>query len=151
MSVRDSANGSATGSSTGDGAALSMDGAYGTGAATALGSSRLGPAERETALARLATEEVDLVVAGAVPVGAVGRRKALRVARALRRDSFVGAIQYWDAQVDDARFVMMAMRTAAEYGAQIATRAQCIGFLREGERVTGVRVRDLESGSTNEV
>jgi glycerol-3-phosphate dehydrogenase len=79
------------------------------------------------------------------------RRKALRVAPALRKGSFVGAIQYWDAQVDDARYVMMALRTAAEYGAQIATRAQCTGFLREGERVTGVRVRDLESGDAVEV
>ena len=31
------------------------------------------------------------------------------------------------------------------YGAQVATRTQAVGFLREGERVTGVRVRDLES------
>ncbi|MCW2937842.1 MAG: dependent oxidoreductase [Actinomycetia bacterium] len=79
------------------------------------------------------------------------RRKALRVAPALRKDSFVGAIQYWDAQVDDARYVMMVLRTAAAYGAQIASRAQCVGFLREGERVTGVRVLDLETETTTEV
>ncbi|TMQ90684.1 glycerol-3-phosphate dehydrogenase/oxidase [Actinomadura soli] len=79
------------------------------------------------------------------------RRGALRLAPSLRKDSFVGAIQLWDAQVDDARFVMMALRTAAEYGAQIASRTQCIGFLREGERVTGLRVRDLEGTTTSEV
>ena len=55
-------------------------------------------------------------------------------------------MQYWDAQVDDARYVMTMLRTAAAYGAQIASRAQAVGFLREGERVTGVRVRDLETG-----
>ncbi|RFS86662.1 glycerol-3-phosphate dehydrogenase/oxidase [Actinomadura spongiicola] len=79
------------------------------------------------------------------------RRGALRVAPSLRKDSFVGAIQLWDAQVDDSRFVMMALRTAAEYGAQIASRTQCIGFLREGERVTGLRIRDLEGNTTSEV
>ncbi|TDB76527.1 glycerol-3-phosphate dehydrogenase/oxidase [Actinomadura sp. KC216] len=79
------------------------------------------------------------------------RRGALRLAPSLRKDSFVGAIQLWDAQVDDARFVMMALRTAAEYGAQIASRTQCIGFLREGERVTGLRIRDLEGNTTSEV
>ncbi|MFC9977807.1 glycerol-3-phosphate dehydrogenase [Spirillospora sp. NPDC127200] len=79
------------------------------------------------------------------------RRGALRLAPSLKRSSFVGAIQLWDAQVDDARFVMMALRTAAEYGADIASRTQCVGFLREGERVTGLRVRDLENGTTSEV
>jgi len=79
------------------------------------------------------------------------RRGALKLAPSLRKDAFVGAIQLWDAQMDDARYVMMVLRTAAEYGAQIASRTQCVGFLREGERVTGLRVRDLESGVTSEV
>ncbi|MQY07546.1 glycerol-3-phosphate dehydrogenase/oxidase [Actinomadura macrotermitis] len=81
----------------------------------------------------------------------LSRRGALKLAPALRRSSFTGAIQLWDAQVDDARYVMMALRTAAAYGAQIASRTQCTGFLREGERVTGLRVRDLENGTTAEV
>ena len=72
------------------------------------------------------------------------RTQAVRLAPSLRRDAFVGAIQYWDAQVDDARYVITVLRTAARYGAQIASRAQCVGFLREGERITGVKVRDLE-------
>jgi glycerol-3-phosphate dehydrogenase len=79
------------------------------------------------------------------------RTKALRVAPSLKRNSFVGAIQYWDAQVDDARYVTMLLRTAAGYGAQIVSRTQAVGFLREGERVTGVRIRDLESERDTEV
>jgi glycerol-3-phosphate dehydrogenase len=39
---------------------------------------------------------------------------------------------------------MNIVRTAAVYGAQVANRARVVGFLREGERVVGVRVRDLE-------
>ncbi len=74
------------------------------------------------------------------------RRHALRIAPALRRDALVGAIQYYDAQVDDARHTMTLARTAASYGAHVATRAQVVGFLREGERVVGVRARDLEHG-----
>ncbi|MDL4821604.1 glycerol-3-phosphate dehydrogenase [Actinomadura opuntiae] len=81
----------------------------------------------------------------------LSRRGALRLAPSLRKDAFTGAIQYWDAQVDDARFVMTVLRTAAEYGAQIASRTQVLGFLREGERVTGLRVRDLEANTTAEV
>ncbi|HEU4976133.1 MAG TPA: glycerol-3-phosphate dehydrogenase/oxidase [Baekduia sp.] len=73
------------------------------------------------------------------------RQQALAKFPALKRDAFTGAIQYYDAQVDDARHTMFLGRTAAAYGAQIATRAQAVGFLREGEYVTGVKVRDLEA------
>ena len=69
---------------------------------------------------------------------------ALRRAPGLRADTIVGAIEYYDAQVDDARYVMMLARTAAQYGAQVATRTRVTGFLRQGERVTGAIVRDLE-------
>ncbi len=69
---------------------------------------------------------------------------ALRRAPGLRADAIVGAIQYYDAQVDDARYVMMLARTAAQYGARVATRTRVTGLLRQGERVTGAIVRDLE-------
>src|SRR4051794_7428392 len=70
------------------------------------------------------------------------KRGALKIAPALRRDSPVGAIQYHDAKVDDARHTLTVARTAAHYGAAVASIARVVGFLREGERVTGVRVRD---------
>ncbi len=81
----------------------------------------------------------------------LSRRGALRLAPALKRSAFTGALLYWDAQVDDARYVMTLVRTAAGYGAQAATRTQVTGFLREGERVTGVRAVDLESGAELEI
>ncbi|NYI05968.1 glycerol-3-phosphate dehydrogenase/oxidase [Allostreptomyces psammosilenae] len=79
------------------------------------------------------------------------RRQALRAAPALRKDALVGAVQYWDAQVDDARFVTALARTAASYGALVANRARVVGFLREGERVVGARVHDLELGGEFEI
>lgn len=78
-------------------------------------------------------------------------RQAMRESPALRKDALVGAVQYYDAQLDDARHTMNIVRTAAFYGAQVANRARVVGFLREGERVVGVRVRDLESGTELEV
>jgi glycerol-3-phosphate dehydrogenase len=81
----------------------------------------------------------------------LSRRAALRVAPALRRDTLVGALQYYDAQLDDARHTMFLARTAAEYGARVASRTEVIGFLREGERVTGARVRDLEHDRVFEI
>jgi glycerol-3-phosphate dehydrogenase len=79
------------------------------------------------------------------------RRQALRMVPSLRPDALVGAVQYFDAQVDDARHTMSIVRTAAAYGALAVNRARVVGFLREGERVVGVRVRDLEHGEEFEV
>ena len=78
-------------------------------------------------------------------------RGALREAPCLRADSMIGAVQYYDAQVDDARHTMNIVRTAASFGAMAANRTKVIDFLREGERVTGARVEDLETGETFDV
>jgi glycerol-3-phosphate dehydrogenase len=74
------------------------------------------------------------------------RKQALQHAPALRPDSLTGAIQYSDAQVDDARHTLTVVRTAVEFGALAANRCQVTGFLRQGERVTGAELVDLESG-----
>ena len=79
------------------------------------------------------------------------RQGALRLAPALNRKALTGALVYWDAQVDDARYVMTLVRTAASFGAHAASRTQVTGFLREGERVTGVRATDLETGNELEI
>src|SRR5687768_7070063 len=78
----------------------------------------------------------------------LSRRKARRIAPALAPGALVGAVQYWDAQVDDARHTMTIVRTAARYGAACADRVRVTGLLREGERVAGAQVKDLESGRT---
>jgi len=77
----------------------------------------------------------------------LSRRGALRLVPALKRSAITGAIAFWDGQVDDARYVLTLVRTAALYGAQAASRVQVTGFLREGARVAGVRAVDLESGA----
>ena len=78
-------------------------------------------------------------------------RGALRRAPALRPDRLAGAMLYYDAQVDDARYTVTVARTAVRHGATVLTRASAISLLRDGERVTGARVRDEESGRTFDV
>lgn len=69
----------------------------------------------------------------------------------MKKDALVGALQYYDAQVDDARFVLNLVRTAAAYGARTANGTRVTGFLREGERVVGARVQDVEGGGEYEI
>ncbi|MEO6998693.1 MAG: FAD-dependent oxidoreductase, partial [Terracoccus sp.] len=73
------------------------------------------------------------------------RRGARRIVPSLRKDALIGALQYYDAQVDDARHTMFLSRTAAAYGAHVANRTRVTELVREGERVTGAVVHDLES------
>lgn len=79
------------------------------------------------------------------------RRGAMRLVPSLKKSALIGALQYYDAQVDDARHTMELARTAASYGAHVANRVKVTGFLRQGERVTGVQAKDLESGREFEV
>ncbi|MDN5914371.1 MAG: glycerol-3-phosphate dehydrogenase/oxidase [Pseudonocardia sp.] len=79
------------------------------------------------------------------------RRGARKVVPSLRRDALVGALEYYDAQVDDARHTMMIARTAAAYGAHVATRARVVGLLKDSGRVVGATVQDLETGERFDV
>ncbi len=85
--------------------------------------------------------------AGAVPRHRhLSRRGARRVAPALKPHAMTGALTFYDSQCDDARHTMTVARTAAAYGAQVATSVKVIGFRRRDGRVCGVDVEDLEAG-----
>ncbi|EID53672.1 glycerol-3-phosphate dehydrogenase [Saccharomonospora xinjiangensis] len=79
------------------------------------------------------------------------RAGALRMVPALKRGALIGGIRYYDASADDARHTMMVARTAAHYGAVVRTSTQVVEFLREADRVSGVRVRDVEDGRETDV
>jgi glycerol-3-phosphate dehydrogenase len=81
----------------------------------------------------------------------VSRRGVLSCFPGLRSSAVVGGIVYHDAQVDDARFVVALARTAAHYGAALAPSVRATALLRDGERVVGARVRDLEGRRSFEV
>jgi glycerol-3-phosphate dehydrogenase len=80
-------------------------------------------------------------------------RGALKRAPALSPDRLAGAMLYYDAQVDDARHTLTVARTAAAHSAVIGTWLSVVGLLRsaDGERVTGARVRDEETGRVFEI
>ncbi len=79
------------------------------------------------------------------------RRAALAEAPCLRSDRLTGAVQYWDAQVDDARFTATLVRTAVSFGALAASRCRVTEFLRSGNAVVGARLLDTETGGTVDV
>lgn len=76
------------------------------------------------------------------------KRSIRSLVPSLRGDAHVGGIRYWDAQVDDARHTMSVVRTAAHYGAAVASSVRVVGMRRTGtaRHVDGVEVLDVESG-----
>jgi glycerol-3-phosphate dehydrogenase len=74
------------------------------------------------------------------------RHGALKVSPALRPSALVGAVRYYDAQADDARHTLTVVRTAARYGALVRSSTEVVDLLREGDRVVGARLRDVETG-----
>ncbi|MFN8045529.1 MAG: glycerol-3-phosphate dehydrogenase/oxidase [Dermatophilaceae bacterium] len=86
----------------------------------------------------------------------LGKKAALAMMPSLRPDALTGAIRYYDAQVDDARFVLELARTAAAHGASVANRVEMTGLLRadpEDRRsaVVGVTARDGMTGEEFEI
>ena len=77
----------------------------------------------------------------------LSRAQALRLAPALRPDALTGAVQFYDAQEDDARMVACLARTAAGQGAALATNVRMDGLRTQAGRVTGVTARDLLTGA----
>jgi glycerol-3-phosphate dehydrogenase len=76
----------------------------------------------------------------------LSRRQAVELFPSLRRDSLVGAIRYWDAEEDDARYVLTVARTAKAHGAALAPSVVATGLVRADDRVAGVEARCLETG-----
>ncbi len=78
---------------------------------------------------------------------------------ALDKEKFLGALEYSDAQVDDARLVLSLARSAHSLGAHIATRTEVVDYLHTSEDageegmppVGGVVVLDRETGERIEV
>lgn len=65
----------------------------------------------------------------------------------LSHETAVGAIQYWDASVDDARLVNTLVRTASSYGAHAASRTKVVDLTTTNTGVVnGAVLEDLETG-----
>jgi glycerol-3-phosphate dehydrogenase len=59
------------------------------------------------------------------------------LAPSLACDDWQGAVQFYDAQIDDARHTVCVARTAVAHGAHVATGVRLESLLRDGDRVVG--------------
>ena len=77
----------------------------------------------------------------------LSKKGALRRFPEIKPSALCGAIEFYDARVDDARLVITLVRTALKYGAQAASRVKVTGILKDARgHASGVEAEDLETG-----
>ncbi len=84
--------------------------------------------------------------------GAVPRHRHItlttisKLAPDIDTSKIAGGATFYDVQMDDARHTAELVRTAAAEGADVAAAAKVVGLVKEGNRVVGAEVEDLETG-----
>ena len=85
------------------------------------------------------------------PTRLLGRKASLEQIPNLAADHLTGSVLYHDGQFNDARLALALARTAQDHGATVLNYARCTGFLRQGDRIAGANVTDVETGREYQV
>lgn len=81
---------------------------------------------------------------------AIDPQEALRL-EPVANPALTGAVRVPDGSVDPFRLTAANMIDACEHGAEVLTYHEVIGLIRQGDRVTGVRVYDHKKGTETEI
>lgn len=82
------------------------------------------------------------------PSRQLSTEEALHLIPTLKKETLRGAVQYYDGQLDDARFALALVRTAAQHGAVVLNHAEVQAFENSAEgQIRAVTVRDRLAGT----
>jgi glycerol-3-phosphate dehydrogenase len=93
-------------------------------------------------------------LAGKLSLGAshwASRSEVISRIPTIRQHRLHGGIVYTDGQFDDARLAITLARTFVDLGGAALNYAPVTGFLKKGGRLSGVSVKDEETGETFEI
>ncbi len=83
------------------------------------------------------------------PSRPLGRKAALSHVPTLKTNGLKGGILYFDGQFDDSRLAITLLRTLEDQGGVALNAAPVTGFLEHHGKLTGVRFRDIETGTAH--
>lgn len=66
-------------------------------------------------------------------------------------EGLIGGVSYSDGQFDDSRLAVNLAQTANEHGGVLLNYAKVTGLIKNGDKVSGLRFTDLESGKEHEL
>lgn len=79
----------------------------------------------------------------------LGKDEVMAVVPGISPDGLTGGVVFFDAQVHNSeRLLLSVLRSAGSAGGELANYVEVVGFIREGEAVRGVKVRDILTGDT---
>ncbi len=81
----------------------------------------------------------------------LSRKQVLAQLPFLKKEGLTGGLKYFDASMWDDALAVETLRAAQDGGVAVANYTEAIEPLWQGDRVTGYRVRDAESGRDFEV
>ena len=88
---------------------------------------------------------------GLEPSRYLNREDVIELLPNIEQEGLNGGILYHDGQFDDSRLAINLAQTAVEKGAVLVNYMRCCGLLKDGPHVSGVRLRDEESGDEMQV
>ncbi len=80
-----------------------------------------------------------------IPPGrAISREECIKMIPGIKEDGLSGGVIWYDSQVyNTERMVMSFVKSAVMAGADVANYVKVIGFLKEGDRVNGIKAKDM--------
>jgi len=88
-----------------------------------------------------------------LPAGRViSKRECLKLLPGVDAKGLTGGAIWYDCQMHNSeRFIFSVLRASERAGAEMVNYAEVIGFLREGTRITGVKVKDVLANEIFEI
>lgn len=84
---------------------------------------------------------------GVGPTTMMKKNEVLRTVPTISQHKLGGGVRYFDAQFDDARLAIALMKTLHKLGGMAVNYLPVTGFVKQGDKVAGVKARDFFSGS----
>ncbi len=75
------------------------------------------------------------------------REDTLKLLPTAKPQGLTGGVKYWDGQFDDARLAITLAKTAAARGALLLNYCSVTQLVHQNNRVTGLQVQDVETGT----
>jgi len=88
---------------------------------------------------------------GLQPSRSLSPEDVLELLPTIETEHLTGGVIYHDGQFDDSRLAVNLAQTATEQGAVVVNYVACTGLIKERDHVTGLKLRDGESGAEHEI
>ena len=84
---------------------------------------------------------------GVGPTTMMKKNEVLRAVPTISQHKLGGGVRYFDAQFDDARLAIALMKTLHKLGGMAVNYLPVTGFIKQGDKITGVKARDFFTGA----